>query len=131
MRSTDEPLEHEHPPERGFAIGAAEVGAPDLLDTFRVEDTAADLQQLLGPGAEGGAEPVGEGEAEAALLAVDHRLGNEARQERAEEPLAAAVADLHRERERPRELDEAVVEQRLAGLEAHRHARAVDFHENV
>src|ERR1051326_5492335 len=106
LRQVQKRLEHQHPPERPFAVRAAEMGAPDLLDALRIENAAPDFEKILGPWAQRAAQPVGKRKTEAALFAIDHRLRDEAREESTEEPLAAAVADLHRERQRPRKLDE-------------------------
>ncbi len=48
-----------------------------------------------------------------------------------EEPLRLAVANLHAQRQAPRELQHAMVEQRHAGFEAHRHRGTVDLRQDI
>ena len=52
-------------------------------------------------------------------------------QQLSQQPLSAAILHFHRERQRPCELDEAVIEKRLARFETDCHAGAIDFDEDV
>ena len=84
-----------------------------------------------GLGRERAAEPGADRGDEAHLAAVEDLVGQPAAQRPLHQPFAAAAAQPHPRRQPRRELDQPMVEQRLARLEAHRHAGAVDLGEDV
>ena len=71
------------------------------------------------------------GSREAGLRPIHQRRRDVAIDDPAEQPLAAAVAEPHRQRQPPHEVDQPVIEQRRARLEARRHAGAIDLHQDV
>ena len=76
------------------------------------------IEQRLAPVAERTAKPGVDGNLEAHLRAIDERAGHVAVEHAPKHALATAPLHLHRTRKRPCELDDAVVQQRLARLEA-------------
>src|SRR5688572_27372675 len=68
-------------------------------DALRIDERARPLAQRT-------AQPAVDRQSEALLVAIDHLLRQELAQQFAQHPLAARAADLHRQRQRPRQLDQ-------------------------
>src|SRR5213596_2261051 len=84
-------------------------------------------QQLLGPFAQRPTQPRVNRDAEPHLRTFD-QIGRHVSVEKlSKKPFALAAADLHAQRQRPRELRDAMVEKRRARLDAHAHRRAIDL----
>lgn len=79
-------MEHQYAPELVLGVaGAGEVFLPGAGDGFRVKKSfgvqAVGVEELFGPGAEGAAEPVADGDAEAGFGAFEKFGGDVAGQE--------------------------------------------------
>ena len=105
------------------------------LDVGRVEDSApaAPLgeQQLAHEAPEPAPEPVPERHREAVLRPVDDRVRQDPPHGLLEHVLRRAAAQVELRRDRRRELDQLVIEQRHASLDRVRHAHPVDLGEDV
>jgi hypothetical protein len=106
-----------------------------LLDRVQIEPPRA-RQQLRAPQrrrflGQRLAEPGADRRHEPHLRPVEHVLGQIGLQRLLHQPLALPRLDAERRRQRRHELDQPIVEQRLARLQAHRHARAIDLGQDV
>src|SRR5262249_45473970 len=129
-------LEAEQVPlERRVAGLAGVMRRPAPPHRLRVEVAPAAQplrrEQVLRPAAQRAAQPGRERDPEPLLRAVEERARHVALEHAPQQPLALPSAPLEPDRQPPRELDDAVVEQRAAHLEAHAHARAIDLGEDV
>jgi hypothetical protein len=89
------------------------------------------VQQVGCPAAQLVPQPAADRYAETLLGPIDKRTRDVAVQQFAQQPLAGAVASLQLNGQAPRELDNPVIEQRHASLQAHRHAGAIYLHQHV
>ena len=117
-------------------IGAAvAMLAPEPRDGAVVEDAAiaqaAVEQQGVDHRRERAAQPFADRRLEAVLGTIDDRLRNPALEQPPQQVLAAAVLQLQRRRHGRGELEQLVIEQRLARLERHRHAHPIDLGQDV
>src|SRR5439155_702242 len=76
-------------------------------------------------------EPGGERDPESLLASFDEAPRDIAIQHLSQDPLALAVSDLAGQRQPPRELDDAMIEQGNARFQAHPHARTVHLDQDV
>ena len=105
------------------------------LDCSRIEDAGGGdsvrrqrIEQQL---AQRAAEPVVCGNVEAALLAVEHGVGQAAAHQLLEQELGVEAAHLVFLRERGGEFDDAVIQERRPHLERVRHAHAIALIQDV
>lgn len=107
------------------------VFVPESADGGGVEDgLVGELlggDQVFGPGAEFAAEPLGEWDTEAALGTLEQGGGDVLGQDCAEQGFAGRVFEVHVHGNAACEFDDAVIEERCAGLEAGLHIGAIDF----
>src|SRR6266536_739429 len=133
-------LEDERVPHLASAIAdAGQVLADGLRVALWIEHALAlepaGREEVLGPGPQRPAQPLGERDRESPLGTVDPRTRKVLLEDGPEKPLAGAtadaVADLQLERQPPRELEHSVVEERDPSLQADAHGRTVDLGEDV
>src|SRR5207244_9923307 len=114
---------------------ARAVLVPHPRDGGRLEETTAAKapveEQVSGHARKWPAEPLARRRLEALLGALDDRAWQPALQQAPEQIFAGVAAQLQRGRHPRRELEQPMIEQRLARLERHRHAHLVDFRQDV
>ena len=130
------PLEDDELPETQRVVALArEVLVHELPHEQRLEVAALEArrrQQRVGEELpEISAEPRAKRYAEPLLAPIQNLGRQQRRRDFLQHVLAAAILDLQRRRQRRRELDDVVVEQRDARLDRVRHAHAIDFREHV
>src|SRR6478672_13754917 len=91
----------------------------------------AGVEQVLGPWPQGPLYPLSDGDAEAGLRPVDQLARDKVVEELADDLLSLAVTNLEIERNPRGKLGYAMVKEGHAGLERHRHGRAIHLHEDV
>ena len=93
------------------------------------------IQQVVGPAAQGAAQPGAKRYGEACLGSLDQLGWHMAIEQLAQGPLAASTAlagaDLHGQRETPGDGGHTVVEEGSAGFQAHRHGGSIELHQDV
>ncbi|MNI51716.1 hypothetical protein D3C73_1064550 [compost metagenome] len=111
------------------------VFAPFAQDGFGFEPAflaqPRGVEQRIGPFAQRPAQPGGEWHGEAALGAVHQRLRHMAMQHLAQQPFTGVAAHLVLMRQAPGKFIDAVVDERHARLQAHRHGGAIHLDQDV
>ena len=108
---------------------------PFAPDGLRVEIAltfqATFIEQILGPVSQRPAQPRIKGNSEADLGSLEQFGRHIAGEERPQDAFSFPIAHLVRVRQRPRELDHAMVEQGRARFERHGHAGAINLCQDV
>src|SRR3954469_17477523 len=129
-------LEHDHRPQARAVCRSPRLQvAPRPKDLSRLEQAAASelrrVEKSVRPAPQRSAKPAIDWDRKSHFGPFDNRLWHSAIKNLAQNPFADTIAQLESMRQPPGELDHPMIEERGSDLETHRHARAIEFRQQV